>query len=71
MRWMSAGHLCASFYPPSKAKINELIGSAETTSSERLTPPFKPEDLAALLDQLEADGQHELRLAVGLGVYRT
>ena len=58
------------FYPPSKAKINELIGSAETTSSERLTPPIKPEDLAALLDQLEADGEHELRLAVGLvGLY--
>jgi len=58
------------FYPPSKAKINELIGSAETTASERLTPPIKPEDLAALLDQLEADGEHELRLAVGLvGLY--
>jgi len=58
------------FYPPSKAKINELIGSAETTSSEHLTPPIKPEDLAALLDQLESDGEHELRLAVGLvGLY--
>jgi integrase len=58
------------FYPPSKAKINELIGSATTTTSERLTPPIKPEDLAALLDQLEADGEHELRLAVGLvGLY--
>ena len=58
------------FYPPSKAKINELIGSAETTASERLTPPIKPEDLAALLDQLEADCEHELRLAVGLvGLY--
>ena len=58
------------FYPPSKAKINELIGSAETTAAERLTPPIKPEDLAALLDQLEADGEHELRLAVGLvGLY--
>ena len=54
------------FYPPSKAKINELIGSATTTASERLTPPIKPEDLAALLDQLEADGKHELGLAVGL-----
>jgi len=58
------------FYPPSKAKINELIGSAETTAAEKLTPPIKPEDLAALLDQLEADGEHELRLAVGLvGLY--
>ena len=54
------------FYPPSKSKINELIGSPETSASERLTPPIKPEDLAALLDQLEADGEHELRLAVGL-----
>ena len=58
------------FYPPSKAKINELIGSAETSAADKLTPPIKPEDLAALLDQLEADGEHELRLAVGLvGLY--
>ncbi|NBQ21106.1 MAG: site-specific integrase [Synechococcaceae bacterium WB6_3B_236] len=58
------------FYPPNKAKINELIGSSETTSAEKLTPPIKPDDLAALLDQLEADGEHELRLAVGLvGLY--
>jgi integrase len=54
------------FMPPSKNKINELIGSAETSASERLTPPIKPEDLAALLDAMEADGEHELRLAVGL-----
>jgi integrase len=54
------------FYPPSKVRINELIGSAETSAAEKLTPPVKPEDLAALLDQLEADGEHELRLAVGL-----
>jgi integrase len=58
------------FYPPAKGKIQELIGTAETTTSEKLTPPIKPEDLAALLDQLEADGKHELRLAVGLvGLY--
>ncbi|MFZ4805347.1 MAG: site-specific integrase [Synechococcus lacustris] len=58
------------FYPPNKAKINELIGSSETTSAEKLTPPIKPDDLAALLDQLEADGEYELRLAVGLvGLY--
>lgn len=58
------------FYPPTKAKINELIGSSETTSAEKLTPPIKPDDLAALLDQLEADGEYELRLAVGLvGLY--
>ncbi|MFM7652111.1 MAG: hypothetical protein ACKO5M_04165 [Vulcanococcus sp.] len=53
------------FLPPSKGKVDELIGSAETTTAERLTPPIKPEDLAALLDQLEADGEHELRLAGG------
>lgn len=57
-------------YPPSRSKLEDLIGSAETTAAQRLTPPIKPEDLAALLDQLEADGEHELRLAVGLvGLY--
>jgi integrase len=54
------------FMPPSKNKINELIGSAETTTEERLTPPVMPEDVAALLDAMEADGEHELRLAMGL-----
>lgn len=54
------------FMPPSRNKINELIGSAETTTAERLTPPVMPEDVAALLDAMEADGEHELRLAVGL-----
>lgn len=58
------------YMPPTKAVINELIGSATTSASEHLTPPIKPEDLAALLDQLEADCEHELRLAVGLvGLY--
>ncbi len=58
------------FKPSSKAKINELIGSSETTTAEKLTPPVKPEDLAALLDQMAADGEHELHLAVGLvGLY--
>ena len=54
------------FYPPSKNKIDDLIGSAATTAGERLTPPVMPEDLATLLDQMEADGEEELRLAVGL-----
>ena len=54
------------FYPPSKAKINELIGSAETSATARITPPIKPEDLAALLDQQVADGEHELQLGLGL-----
>lgn len=58
------------FLPPSKSKVNELIGSPQTSTTEKLTPPIKPEDLAALLDQLAADGEHELRLAVGLvGLY--
>ena len=52
--------------PPEKAFINELIGVAATSTEERLTPPVKPEDLAALLDQMEADGRHDLRLATGL-----
>jgi len=67
-RWCGAP---TRFYPPSKAKLDELIGSAETTAAERLTPPpIMPEELAALLDQLEADDKHELSLAVGLvGLY--
>ena len=52
--------------PPEKAFVNELIGVAATSTEERLTPPVKPADLAALLDQMEADGRHDLRLAVGL-----
>ena len=52
--------------PPEKAFINELIGVAATSTEERLTPPVKPEELAALLDQMEADGRHDLRLATGL-----
>ena len=58
------------FMPPSKDKINALIGSSETNTAEHLTPPLKPEELGALLDQLETDGEYELRLAVGLvGLY--
>ena len=58
------------FLPPSRSKINALIGSAETSTAEKLTPPIMPEDLGMLLDRMEADGQHELRLAVGLvGLY--
>lgn len=52
--------------PPEKAFINELIGVAATSTEERLTPPVKPEQLAGLLDQMEADGRHDLRLATGL-----
>ncbi len=52
--------------PPEKAYINELVGVAATSTEERLTPPVKPEELASLLDQMEADGRHDLRLATGL-----
>ena len=52
--------------PPEKAFINELIGVAATSTEERLTPSVKPEELAALLDQMDADGRHDLRLATGL-----
>jgi len=58
------------YMPPSRRKINELIGATETSTAEHLTPPLMPEELGMLLDQLEADGEHELRLAVGLvGLY--
>ncbi len=46
-------------------ELRELIG-AEDESKESLTPPVKPDQLAALLDALEADGKTELWLAVGL-----
>jgi hypothetical protein len=58
------------FKSPSKAKRNELIGSSDTTIVAKLSPPVKPEDIAALLDQMAADGEHELKPAVGLvGLY--
>ena len=50
--------------------LDELIGTADRHSSELLTPPIKPNDLAHLLDGLEAAGKTELWLAVGLvGLY--
>ena len=54
------------YLPPQKSFIDELVGESQTTQKAKLTPPLKPEQLAALLDQLEADGKSELRLAVGL-----
>ena len=42
-----------------------MIGTSDGGESS-LTPPVKPEQLAALLDALEADGRAELRLAVAL-----
>ena len=55
--------------PPKK--MSGLIGSAVTeTITKAKTIPVLPEDLEALLDNLEADGKLELRLAVGLvGLY--
>lgn len=50
--------------------LEELIGTADRHSGELLTPPVKPDDLALLLDALEASGKTELWLAVGLvGLY--
>lgn len=42
-----------------------LIGTADS-GDDTLTPPIKPEQLAGLLEALEADGKGELRLAVAL-----
>ena len=55
--------------PPKK--MSGLIGSAVTeTITKAKTIPVLPEDFEALLDNLEADGKLELRLAVGLvGLY--
>lgn len=52
--------------PLTGPELDELIGSADRSSRELLTPPVKPQDLANLLDALEADGKSELWLAVGL-----
>ena len=51
--------------------MSGLIGSAVTeTITKAKTIPVLPEDFEALLDNLEADGKLELRLAVGLvGLY--
>lgn len=55
--------------PVSGEERQELIGAADGRDAH-LTPPIKPEQLADLLDALEADGRHDLRLAVGLvGLY--
>ena len=55
--------------PPKK--VSALVGSAVTeTITKAKTIPVLPEDFEALLDNLEADGKLELRLAVGLvGLY--
>ena len=56
--------------PLSQDEIKELIGISKRSSESALTPPVQPEDLIWLLDCMEKDGKHELRLAVGLvGLY--
>ena len=51
-------------------ELAELIGSHDKSSEEALTPPIKPDQLAGLLDQMEADGKYDLRLATALvGLY--
>lgn len=51
--------------PLTGADRDALIGTADD-NTEELTPPVKPEQLAALLDALAADIKPELRLAVAL-----
>jgi integrase len=57
------------FLPPPKDRINELIGTSGTSTTERLTPPIKEEQFTSLLDALAADNRHDLRLAVALVGY--
>jgi integrase len=45
--------------------LAKLIGEKDV-ATEDLSVPIKPDQLAALLDALEADGRHDLRLAVAL-----
>ncbi len=50
--------------------LEALIGTADRSSGDHLKPPLKPDQLATLLDALEASGNSELWLAVGLvGLY--
>ena len=52
--------------PLTGTALDELIGTADRSSEDLLTPPIKPNDLALLLDALKEDGKTELWLAVGL-----
>jgi len=47
-------------------ELLELVGVSEHAQSDKLTPPIKPERLAALLDALRDEGKNELLLAVSL-----
>lgn len=57
--------LPARWSPLVGGDLEQLIGTADN-GDDSLTPPVKPEQLAALLDALAADEKHELRLAVAL-----
>ena len=53
--------------PPKPDVIREIVGAADASKADAaVTPPVKDDDLSALLDAMEAAGQHELRLATGL-----
>jgi integrase len=56
----------AHWRPLSGPEMRELVGSSDRTANDELTPPIKPEQLAALLDALEAEGKSDLWLAVAL-----
>jgi integrase len=51
--------------PPEGTARDKFIGEADT-AHDLLTVPIKPNQLAGLLDALEADGRPDLRLAVAL-----
>ena len=56
----------ACWKPFVREELRELIGAAHRAAGEELRRPIKPEQLARLLDALEADGKPDLHLAVGL-----
>jgi len=56
----------ARWKPLQGEELQELIGAADRVAGDELRRPIKPEQLAALLDALQADAKPELHLAVGL-----
>ena len=60
----------ARWRPLRGEELQELIGSKDDGAMESSTPPVKPEQLARLLDAIEADGRTDLLVAIGLvGLY--
>jgi integrase len=55
-----------ALWMPLEGKEREALVGDSDLATEDLTVPIKPDQLAALLDALEADGRHQLRLAVAL-----